>query len=148
MSFDRLFTLTEAQALLPQLEGQLNRAARANREVEAIDEEMQTLISHILLAGGVQIDPIRTTRLRAERTRHAEQLEQALGAIAANGVQIKDLDEGLLDFPCLLQGQIVLLCWKRGEVAIEHWHGTHEGFANRKPLDPSMYPSDPDQRVQ
>lgn len=148
MTFDRIFTLAEAQNLLPQLESQLNRAARAHREVEAIDEEMQSLVSHILLAGGVQVDPIRTTRLRAERTRQAEQLEEALGAITASGAQVKDLDEGLLDFPCLLRGQIVLLCWKRGENAIEHWHGTHEGYANRKPLDPSMYPHDPDQRVQ
>ncbi len=53
----------------------------------------------------------------------------------------------LLDFPCNLKGRVVLLCWKQGETAIEHWHTTQEGFANRKPLDPSMYSQDPPHRV-
>ena len=51
------------------------------------------------------------------------------------GVQIKDLDIGLLDFPCLVEGKVVLLCWKLGEETITHWHGTDEGFAGRKVVD-------------
>jgi hypothetical protein len=50
-------------------------------------------------------------------------------------VQVKDLDIGLLDFPCKVEGEILLLCWKLGEPAIAHWHGTGEGFAARKPID-------------
>jgi hypothetical protein len=41
----------------------------------------------------------------------------------------------LLDFPCEVEGQIILLCWKLGEKSITHWHGTQEGFAGRKPID-------------
>jgi hypothetical protein len=52
--------------------------------------------------------------------------------IAAIGVQVKDLDIGLLDFPCEVDGQVVLLCWKLGEKSITHWHGVSEGFAGRK----------------
>lgn len=139
MSSERTFTLSEAQELLPLLDGLLQNAMRAHRRVEELDEEMQAVISHILLAGGVQVDPIHTSSMRSERERCAQQLEDATREIAASGVQIKDLEEGLLDFPCLLHGRVVLLCWKRGERAIEHWHGMQEGFANRKPLDPSMY---------
>lgn len=139
MSFDRTFTLSEAQDLLPLLDGLLQSAMRAHQRVEELDEQLQALISHILLAGGVQVDPVHTANLKVERERAAQQREDAVREIAASGVQLKDLDEGLLDFPCLLHGQVVLLCWKRGEQAIEHWHGTQEGFASRKPLDPSMY---------
>jgi hypothetical protein len=50
-------------------------------------------------------------------------------------VQVKDLDIGLLDFPCKVEGEVLLLCWKLGEPAITHWHGVSEGFAGRKPVD-------------
>jgi len=48
-------------------------------------------------------------------------------------VQVKDLDVGLLDFPCKVDGEIVLLCWKLGETKIGFWHDTNSGFAGRKP---------------
>jgi hypothetical protein len=50
-------------------------------------------------------------------------------------VQVKDLDIGLLDFPCKVEGAIILLCWKLGEAKIAHWHSTTDGFAGRKPID-------------
>lgn len=147
MSAERTFTLGEAQDLLPLLDGLLQTAMHAHKRVEALDEELHALISHILLAGGVQLDPIHTSRLKAERERNGQQLEEAVREITANGVQLKDLDEGLLDFPCLLQGRMVLLCWKRGEDVIGHWHGLQEGFANRKPLDASLYPRGPRRHI-
>jgi len=56
--------------------------------------------------------------------------------IAGLGVQVKDLETGLLDFPSLRDGRVVLLCWRRGETHIAHWHGTDEGYAQRKPIAP------------
>ena len=50
-------------------------------------------------------------------------------------MQVKDLDIGLLDFPCAVDDEIVLLCWKYGEEKIEYWHGMEEGFKGRKPID-------------
>ena len=47
---------------------------------------------------------------------------------------MKDLDDGLLDFPSLREGEEVLLCWRLGEEEIAFWHGPEEGFAGRKPL--------------
>jgi hypothetical protein len=58
-----------------------------------------------------------------------------MAEIDAIGVQVKDLDIGLLDFPCEVDGRVVLLCWKLGEKSITHWHDTSEGFAGRKPVD-------------
>jgi len=51
------------------------------------------------------------------------------------GVQVKDLDTGLLDFPCRLDDQVVLLCWRMGETSIEHWHTMESGFSGRQPID-------------
>lgn len=138
MGAERTFTLREAEALLPVLQDLLQTAMQAHQRVEEAEEELQAHISRILLAGGVQSDPIRTSRLRAERDRSTQQLEDAVREIAASGAQVKDLDLGLLDFPCLWKGNLVLLCWKLGEQGIHHWHGLQEGFANRKPLDSSM----------
>jgi hypothetical protein len=51
------------------------------------------------------------------------------------GVQVKDLEQGLLDFPCVLDGKTVFLCWKQGEKEIGYWHAPEDGFEGRKPLD-------------
>lgn len=140
---DKTFTLSEAQALLPVLENLLVTARDARSQAEAADRELQQLVSRILLTGGLQIDPIRTGALRAHRERQVQRFRDALAELNASGVQVKDLEQGLLDFPCLLQGRIVLLCWKLGEETIEHWHGLEEGFIGRKPIDPSLFDSSP-----
>jgi hypothetical protein len=53
-------------------------------------------------------------------------------------VQVKDLEKGLLDFPCEVEGEIVLLCWLWGEEKITHYHGLEDGFAGRKPVTEAM----------
>jgi len=77
----------------------------------------------------------RLARRKGERERAVQRAKDAVAEIHATGVQVKDLDIGLLDFPCEVDGEIVLLCWKLGEEKITHWHGTEEGFAGRKPID-------------
>jgi hypothetical protein len=62
-------------------------------------------------------------------------VKDAMAEIDAIGVQVKDLDIGLLDFPCEVDGSTVLLCWKLGEDGITHWHSVSEGFAGRKLID-------------
>jgi hypothetical protein len=62
-------------------------------------------------------------------------VKDAVAEIDSIGVQVKDLDIGLLDFPCKVEGNIILLCWKLGEKGITHWHSVEEGFAGRKPID-------------
>src|SRR5437763_34285 len=72
---------------------------------------------------------------RAEREKTAQRIKDAIEEMSAASVQVKELDMGLLDFPCMVGGRLILLCWKMGEKAIEHWHSTEEGFAGRKPID-------------
>jgi hypothetical protein len=58
-----------------------------------------------------------------------------LAEMDAVGVQVKDLENGLLDFPCRVEDEIVLLCWKRGEETIEYWHSVDAGFRGRQLID-------------
>lgn len=131
----RTFTLTEAQTLLPVLETLLRRAQDQGSRCAQIEVELEQLRQQIALSGGMHVDVTTTARRRAERDKALQETKDALAEIAAIGVQVKDLEKGLLDFPCLLEGKTVLLCWKQGEMEIGFWHSMEEGFAGRKPLD-------------
>jgi hypothetical protein len=132
---NRSFTLDEAQTLLPILESLLRTAIDSKKLIESVDEQFQDLSHRILLNGGMHLDIVHLARRKAEREKAIQRIKDALAEIDATGVQVKDLDIGLLDFPCQVEGRTVLLCWKLGESGITHWHGTDEGFAGRKPID-------------
>ncbi len=132
---NRTFSLDEAHTLLPILESLLRRGIAAKKEVEEIEAEFQKLNHEIFLRGGSQIDVITLARRRAASDKALQQIKDCLAEIEATGAQVKDMDIGLLDFPCVVDGETILLCWKLGENKITHWHGVAEGFAGRKPID-------------
>ena len=132
---DRTFNLDEAQSLLPVLESLLRTAIAGKKLMEEVEAEMQALTQRIFLNGGTHVDVVATARRKAERTKAEQRAKDALAEIDSIGVQVKDIDIGLLDFPCIVDGQVVLLCWKMGEDSITHWHSPEEGFAGRKPID-------------
>jgi len=132
---DRTFTLDEAQALLPVLESLLRTAMNAKKLMEQVEAEQQALAHRVFLNGGTYLDVVPLARRKAERMKAEQRAKDALAEIDSIGVQVKDLNIGLLDFPCAVDGRIVLLCWKLGEKSITHWHNTEEGFAGRKPID-------------
>src|SRR5208283_2803071 len=132
---DRTFTLDEAHSLLPVLESLLRTAIAGKKIMEEVEAEQQTLSHRIFLSGGMFVDVVQQARRKAERIKAEQRAKDALAEIDSIGVQVKDIDIGLLDFPCEVEGQIILLCWKLGEKSITHWHGTQEGFAGRKPID-------------
>ena len=132
---ERSFTLEEAQALLPVLESLLRTAIDGKKLIEAVDTELQELAHRVFLSGGLLVNIVQIARRKAEREKTIQKVKDTLAEIDATGVQVKDLDIGLLDFPCKVDGRTVLLCWKLGEKGITHWHGTSEGFAGRKPVD-------------
>jgi hypothetical protein len=117
----KTFTLDEAQSLLPVMESLLKRAIESKKAAEEVESGLTELARRIYLAGGMFVDVGKVSKLRAE--------------MDAIGVQVKDLEAGLLDFPCRLDDQVVLLCWRMGETAIEHWHTVEAGFQGRQPLD-------------
>lgn len=132
---DRTFTLDEAQSLLPVLESLLRTSIDGKKLIEAVDSEFQDLAHRVFLRGGLSVNIVQVARRKAERERAIQKVKDAMAEIDSIGVHVKDLDVGLLDFPCEVDGQIILLCWKLGEHGITHWHATDEGFAGRKPID-------------
>jgi hypothetical protein len=131
----KTFTLSEAQTLLPVLEALLRKAQAAAARSAELEQQMQQLNQRIFLSGGMHVNVSVAARRRAEREKALQEARTTLAEIDEIGVQVKDLQQGLLDFPCVIEGQTVLLCWKLGEKEIGFWHTEEDGFAGRKPLD-------------
>jgi hypothetical protein len=121
--------------MLRVLESLLRKAQTAGVRAATLEAEMQQLSYKIFLSGGLHVDVTAAAKRRAERDKATQEATDTLGEIEAIGVQVQDLEEGLLDFPCVMDGKTVMLCWKLGEDAITHWHETEDGFAERKLLD-------------
>lgn len=131
----KTFTIEEAQSLLPVLESLLKRAIEGKQAAEEADSALAALARQIYFSGGMSVNVDRVAKMRAEMETHLQRARESVAEIDSIGVQVKDLDTGLLDFPCRLEDQTVLLCWKMGETAIEHWHTVETGFKNRQPVD-------------
>jgi hypothetical protein len=131
----KTFTLSEAQTLLPVVEALLRKAQAAGARAGELEREMQQLSQKIFMSGGMHVNVVQAAKRRAEREKATQEARDTLAEIDEIGVQVKDLAQGLLDFPCIVEGQTVLLCWKLGEKEIGFWHTEEDGFAGRKPLD-------------
>lgn len=131
----KTFTLDEAQSMLPVVEALVNRAINSKRAAEKIDQELTSLARRIHMAGGMTIDVVKVAAQRSDLQKAIQRARETVQEIDEIGVQLKDLDTGLLDFPCRIEDEIVLLCWKSGETAIEHWHTMESGFQGRQPID-------------
>ena len=131
----KTFTLDEAQSLVPVLESLLKRAIEGKQAADAVESELSDLARRIYLSGGMRVDTAKVARQRAEIETHLKLARESIAEIDSIGVQVKDIDAGLLDFPCNLDGEVVLLCWRMGETTIEHWHTMESGFQGRQPVD-------------
>jgi hypothetical protein len=131
----KTFTLEEAQSLLPVVESLLKRAIDGKKSAEAVESELSDLARRIYVSGGMKVDVARVAKQRADMESHLQVVRESLAEIDSIGVQVKDLEAGLIDFPCRLDDQVVLLCWRMGETAIEHWHTMEAGFQGRQPVD-------------
>jgi len=132
---DKYFKREEAEELLPVIEYHLEQARAQSAELERLSEQLAAAAARIMSLGG-SVPPLgNLAGIKAEREKFLEQLKQAVTQIQDTGCILKDLETGLIDFPSLLNGQEVYLCWKLGEDHIEWWHGIDEGFAGRKRLE-------------
>jgi hypothetical protein len=129
----RHFTPEEANAALADVRPLVEKMVAQRRELLAALERQEELETHIKGNGG-GIPPAALADTAAEVDRVARELARTVDAIAERGAQVKDLDEGLVDFPALRGGQTVLLCWKLGEDEIRYWHTLDAGFAGRQEL--------------
>ncbi|MGA2852448.1 MAG: DUF2203 domain-containing protein [Terracidiphilus sp.] len=131
----KTFTLEEAQSLLPVLESLLRRAVEGKQSAEEAEAGLADLARRVYLAGGMRVDVVKVAQQRADIESHMQRVRESVAEIDSIGVQVKDIEAGLLDFPCRVDDQVVLLCWRIGEPAIEHWHTIESGFQGRQPID-------------
>ena len=134
---DRYFDRQEAEELLPMISGVLGEAREQKQVMDTLDRDLAQAAAKIMVMGG-WIPPHRElAEKRVLRDQSRDKIREAVEQIQEIGCILKDLDEGLVDFPAMLNGHEVYLCWKLGEERIVYWHGLDEGFAGRKPLESS-----------
>ena len=129
----KLYTLAEAEAMLPQIRDELLSMQASKREVD----DVRAYLEHAVSTTGGN-GHVRDENTLAEKRRRAEALVEDINArlrlINDWGIELKGLDEGLIDFPSDREGRVVYLCWRLGEDAIAWWHEIDEGFPGRRPL--------------
>jgi hypothetical protein len=129
----RHFTPEEANAALAEVRPLIERMVAHRRAHVAALVRQEELEGRIRGNGG-GIPPAELADTAAEVDREARSLARAVDEVTELGVEVKDIDEGLVDFPALQNGETVLLCWKLGEDEIRYWHTLEGGFAGRRPL--------------
>jgi hypothetical protein len=133
MEVPRYFTLDEANEALEELRPLAEQMVDRRRELVEAQARRASLGAQVGTNGG-DLTPSDFAEADEQLEAAASELAQCIERIQSAGVLIKDLDQGLLDFPALRDGEEILLCWHVGEEQIRFWHGVDEGFAGRKPL--------------
>ena len=130
---ERYFTPEEANELLPTVRRLAERMV-AHRRALAVATARHARLAAKIAGNGGGVRPQEVDELRAALEAEAAAVVQCVEELQALGVLVKDLDQGLVDFPARRGDEEVLLCWHVGEDEVAFWHGVEEGFAGRKPL--------------
>ena len=123
---DRLFSLSEANHLIPSLEEHLAAVKKNKTVLVHTRDEIKKASANAKFGGGSFAAPHYISAL--------EQINDHLQKIQELGVLVKDIEMGLCDFPHLHEGRLVYLCWKLGEPEVGWWHEIHSGYGSRQPL--------------
>lgn len=129
-----MFTPGEANSALRAVRPVAERLVALRARMRELDQKQRDLVTAIGGNGGGHAGG----DLNEAQTELSGLTDAAIACVERLeelGVDVKDVDAGLLDFPSQRDGVAVELCWHVGEVAVEHWHGIGEGFAGRKPID-------------
>ena len=124
----KLFTVDEANSLLPSVRPIVKSIQRSHRRLISFQSKAKRAADGAENGGGGMVEGTRYARLLVELSLHTGQLESL-------GIQLKDYRQGLIDFPSMRDGRVVLLCWKADESdEVEWWHDIEAGFGGRQPL--------------
>jgi len=132
---NKIFSVEEANRLIPFLEQAVGSLASIAREVASLQNEVQVLGA--IESSGATSRNLDVRALREKEARCArlfEEFRTGLNDLASRGCILRDLDLGLVDFYTMAKDQVVCLCWRSGEPRVTHWHATGEGFSGRRPL--------------
>jgi hypothetical protein len=105
-----------------------------HRRLLAAAVERRERLAAIARSNGGGAQPRALVEAQAAMEVEAAAVARCVERIHELGGQVKDAEQGLVDFPALRRGEEVLLCWRVGEDEIGHWHGLEEGFAGRREL--------------
>jgi hypothetical protein len=130
---ERTFTPEEANEALVELRPVAEEMVAHRRALTAAQKRQAELVVTIAGNGG-DLGPSDLQEAAEAIQREADEIAECVKVLDEAGVQVKSLEEGLLDFPSIRDGEDVLLCWQVGEERVAFWHGVDEGFAGRKPL--------------
>jgi hypothetical protein len=128
----RTFTPSEANSALAQVRPLAERMVRVRARIGELESEQRDIVK--LISGNGHGEAIGEAR-SPEFNRLVTELEDCVTSLSDLGVEIKDVESGLLDFPAERDGEDVLLCWRVGEESVEWWHGPDDGFAGRRRVD-------------
>jgi hypothetical protein len=138
----RFYDIDDANAAVPELEGILGTLAGQRAELVRIRDEVLAMRPDLETGGpatapeptvaAVAADELRLARLRMQGL--VDQMAAGVARIEAMGITLRDIPDGLVDFPALVNGRQVWLCWKRGEPDVAFWHDLESGFSGRQPL--------------
>jgi hypothetical protein len=144
----RLWTVDEANARLPELEELLPRLRAWTVRLTEVHTELRRLQEF----WGKEVDAAdhadheRKSQLDSEWANLTQRLEEAVGSLHREAIELRDVDSGLVDFYGYVGGEVVFLCWLRGEPEVGHYHTLTGGFRARRPL-PSAHPAPPPGRT-
>lgn len=124
--FTRHYTREEARALLPELTSWLKEIQQLRRDLDQVEQRLESIMSAGTDAGGPSVN---------RHARAAARLHELLREFNRREIFIKDLDRGLVDFPAIIGGREVFLCWELDEADIEFWHDIDSGYAGRERLE-------------
>ena len=125
LRFRKHYTVEEARTLLPHIREWLRGIHQIRHRLKQLDERIGQLVLAGSDAGGDSVH--NQVKLLAE-------LQSALHEFERREIQIKDIDRGLIDFPAVVGGKEVFLCWEQDEEDIEFWHDLDTGYAGRERL--------------
>lgn len=126
----KYFTLEEANQCLPYVKDEISFLKDLKRQFYKTYQERETAKKK---QATQENDELFTLECRLEFMEIEAQMR--IKQLASKGIQVKDIDVGLVDFPAMMNGEEVLLCWREGESTVHHYHGLHDGFSGRKKID-------------
>lgn len=129
----KLFTVDSANAALPLVRAIVNDLAELSREVVERRDRLSLLLAG-RERGNQDAYSEELTQIEEELEKDSRRLQEYVEELRALGVEPKNGPEGLVDFPAMMEGRPVYLCWKLGEPEVLHWHDLDAGFRGRQPL--------------
>ena len=129
----RYFTAEEANDALQDVRPLTEELVEHRRALVEL-QELQLSLTQRIAGNGGTVEPRKVQELQERLDEEVAGIARCVARIHEAGALVKDLDEGLVDFPARREGEDVLLCWRLGEEEIGYWHGLEEGFSGRKPL--------------